>query len=455
MNWLRTAVCLGALAAPGFPLAGQVAEAAAPFALAPAGCPMVHCDPSMSDQVKLMPPLGPNPAVIAHDTLPTGTQNPFTGPSAPTGNGCSANGEIAVCSYSNAFGDNIVAYNHAGARLWTSGNLINLTSWASVPIISADGDVIAADNKSLIRFGPTGDVVWNTATPGGIPISPVPTPAGEIVLATFRGPISLFDSTDGGLIGSLFVRPESDPTQFFDTINTPCLANDRLYVSMSLPNDPNDTARLVAIDVDPDNPNEPLKVAWHVPFGAPSGASPLCVGNMIYFDGGRRTPGGPEVPHLFAVRDDGAAGTVVWARAVAKPVPASFALDPRGGFWVEFTGSRYLQRRSLQTGAIVEFMDILGLVGGANPNFPWSVLNIAGTPTQPILTLGTIGIGGQTSWVMAVDMQTRAALWKVNLTPSQGIDNASVQFPIVLDPSGNPVLVFAGRTSGAYFVKDQ
>lgn len=436
-------------------LVGQelLAQQIRPFYPAPTGCALVHCDARMTDLVKLMPPTSAAPAVIAHDTEPTGVANPF-GPTPITGNGCASNSRTAVCSYNNNFGNNVVAYDHSGARLWSSGSLLNQTSFASVPMIDRFGGVIAADDSSLIRFSPTGAVLWNTATPGGIPISPVPTSTGAIVLATWGGPVSIFDSTDGRLIGSLFVRPEDNPSEFFETINTPCVVNNRLYVAMALRNDPNGTARLVAIDSDPANITEPLKVAWHVPFGGPSGASPLCPENMIYFDGGRFAPGSAVSPHIFAVRDDGATGTLVWARQVGSPIPASFALDPRGGFWALLTGYGSLQRRSLRTGALLESLDITALVADANPNVPLSVLSIAGTSAQPILVAGTVSAQGLTSYVIAVDLQTRSLLWKINISPTFGADVASVQFPVVLDPAGKPVLVFAGRNSGAYFVSD-
>jgi len=191
-----------------------------------------------------------------------------------------------------------------------------------------------------------------------------------------------------------------------------------------------------------------------VPFGGPGGASPLCAGPAIYFDGGRPAPGGPIMPFIFAVRDLGASGALVWARPVGSPVPASFALDPRGGFWMLLTGHGSLQRRSLRTGAVMESLDVTALVGGVTPNVPWSVLSVTGPASAPVLVVGTVGGGGLSSHVIAVDLQTRSLVWKVNIAPTFGIDNPSVQFPIVLDPDGRPVLVFAGRTSGAYFLRD-
>jgi hypothetical protein len=82
------------------------------------------------------------------------------------------------------------------------------------------------------------------------------------------------------------------------------------------------------------------------------------------------------------------------------------------------------------------------------------VLSVTGTATEPILVLGTTSAGGSTSYVIAVELAARSLLWKVNISPTFGADVASVQFPIILDSVGKPVMVFAGRNSGAYFLRD-
>jgi hypothetical protein len=408
-----------------------------------------------SNYARLMAPSSSNPTIIAHDTIPTGSGNPFVPASSPNqGAGCASNGRTVVCSYNNTFGDNVVAYDYSGSRLWTSGSHLNYTAFASVPMISSSGAVIAADDTSLIRFSPAGAVVWKTATPGGIPISPLVTQSGVIVLATRAGPISAFDSVDGHLLGSLFVRQDPLDLVFFDTTNTPCLVNNRVYVSMALPDDPDQTARLVAVDVDAANPIEPLRVAWHFPFGGPSYASVGCYGNTIIFDGGRLNPGDPGGPHLFAVSDNGASGSLKWALPTASFVAGSVTWDPRGGIWVQIGGASSIQRRSIQTGALIESLNVINLIGDPNPNIPYSVMTMTGSMTSPILIEGTFSRNGLSAWVIAVDLNSKALRWKINLNPSLGGDNTQGQFPIVLGPSGKPVLVFAGRTSGAYFVAD-
>lgn len=432
---------LGLLAAGG----ELLAPVPATFQPAPAGCAMAHCDGRMSDLVRLAPPRSANVAVRFHDAAPAGSG---------LGLGCSSNGRVAVCSYNNTTSDNVVAYRSDGSRLWTSENLLNSTAFASAPMVNSGGGVIAADDTSLIRFSATGAVIWRSATPGGIPISPVVTTSGIVVLATRGGPVSAFDSTTGDLLGSLHVRQSPGDPEYFDTLNTPCVAGNRVYISMMRRNDPDNTAWLAAVDVDPLNRTEPLSVAWHFTFGGPSGASPLCIGDTVYFDGDRAHPGEEKNPHVFAVRDEGNAGTLVWVRPLVNSVPASFAQDPRGGFWAISTGYALAERRSLQTGAVVETLNIAALVGDSSINVPYSALTIAGSWSHPVMIAGTTDRQGRTAYVIAVDLASRQLLWKVNLAPSFGNDSAPSQFPIVLDDSGKAVVVFAGRSSGAYFLAE-
>jgi len=419
------------------------------------GCAKIHCDGRESNNARLMPPVSSGARIIAHDTIPTGSGNPGVPAMNPNqGAGCAANGHVVVCSYNNPFGDNVVAYNSSGARLWTSGNLLDSLAFASVPIITASGSVIAADDNHVIRFGPTGAVLWNTPTIGGIPISPVVTQSGVVVLATKNGPISAYDSADGHLIGSIYVSRGPGDSDYFDTTNTPCVVNDRLYVSMAIQNDPDNTAWLVAVDVDSTNQQQPLSVAWHYVFGGPSYASVGCGGDAVFFDGGRLNPGDPGSPQLFAVHDNGTSASLIWAQAMPSYVAGSVTPDPRGGFWMQIGGAPGIQRRDALTGALIESLNISKLVGDPIANIPYSVMTMTGTATRPILIEGTVNIGLLSSYVIAVDLTKQALLWKINLNPMWGNDNTLGQFPLVLDAKGKPVLVFSGRTTGAYFVSD-
>lgn len=419
------------------------AQTAAPFQPARTGCAMAHCDPRMSDIVRSLPPAASSTTVLHHDAA---------SPGSVTGLGCSANGHVAICANRGKTGDSIIAYAADGSRLWTSQGLLNGWTWTSAPMVNPGGGAIAADSARVVRFGPAGQVIWATRTPLGLPISPIETRGGTIVLATRFGPLSAYNSTDGSPVGTLYIRENPDDTEFFDTANTPCTAGNRIYISAMKRNDPSNTGWLAALDVDPSNTAEPLKVAWHFTFGAPSGASPTCVGNTIYFDGAGLHPGDPVRPQLFAVRDDGSAGTLVWNQPVTSRVLASLAQDPRGGLWVYYEGSGALDRRSNLTGNVIESLDVPALVGDVNPNVPWSALTIAGAATQPVLIVGTRDIQGLTCYVIAIDLVQRALLWKVNINPAYGTDYSHTQFPIVLDGLSKPVIVASGANSGPYFI---
>lgn len=414
-----------------------------PFVPSYSGCAMAHCDPQMSDNSLLLAPRSPAARVYAHDTLPTGSGR---------GLGCSSNGFIAVCSYNTLSGDNIVAYRADGTRLWTSGTVLSKAAYTSAPLIDAFGHVIAADDKNIVRFSETGEVEWITPTPGGTPISPILTASGHIVLATYAGPVSVYDTETGALLARRYL-PEPDTTNsFYETINTPCAIGDRIYVSGQLRNDSLRTGRLLAIDINPGDPTSPVKIVWSFMFGAPSGASPTCSGNSVYFDAYSPLPGGPKDPRIFALRDDGDHPTLLWARSVNNVVTASFALDPRGGFWMFSNGYALLEHRSLDTGDLIESISTTRLINDGFAYVPASALTIAGTPTQPVLLLGVLDRYLIRSFVLAVDLPTRATLWKANLSPALGSDKSAGQFPLLILPNGKPAVVFTGWSSGAYFV---
>lgn len=419
-------------------LSGQTA-----FEPAPYGCAMAHCDTRMSDLVRLQPPLGPTPVIIAHDPLPTGSG---------LGLGCVSNGRTVACSYNSPSGDTVIAYDAQGTRLWTSGALLNSSASASAPMINATGGVIAADDAHVIRFTARGAVVWDTLTPGGIPLSPVTTASGAIILATKGGPVSAYDSATGHLIGSLYIRESPSDPGYFDTLNTPCVSGNRVYISTARVGDPANRAWLVALDIDVNNPAEPLKLAWHYEFGGPSGASPLLLGNTIFFDGDRPSPGTPYNPHLFAVRDTGLGPALLWTQAVPASVPASLAQDPRGGVWSMYKGYGKLERRAPATGQLVETLDIPALVADPLPNLPYSALTMAGTAQRPLLLIGTNDRQAFSSYVIAIDLTRRSLLWKLNLAAAYPGETAPKQFPIAVNTGGHPVVVFSGRFSGAYFL---
>ena len=403
---------------------------------------MAHCDAKMTNHVGLTPPRSSTTAIFSHDSLPAGKG---------LGLGCSSNRKFAACSFQDASGNNLIFYNADGVRTWSSGSLLNASAYASAPLISQDGDVIAADDTRLVRLDSAGKIIWNTLTPGGIPISPVITESGAIVLATYHGPISAFDSGSGKLLGSLTLY-NSSGTSYFDTVNTPCVRQNRLYISMQIENDTDNIGALVAIDLNTANAAQPLTVAWSFSFGSPSGASPLCVANTIYFDGASRYPGQTANPQVFAVQDKGDSASLLWNVSVPSVLPANLGLDPRGGVWAMFKQNGIMERFDTKTGEVIGTLNIGALVGGTQTNYPYSAITMAGSKTDPVMLLGTRNSSITSSHVIAVDLPSSSLLWSVEIAPAYGNDDAPAQFPILWNSSGDPVVVFAGRKSGAYFV---
>lgn len=428
-----------------FPLIGQDHEltAGAPFRPSAGGCAMAHCDPQMSDWVNLLSPEGTAAALRGRDTA---------APGSGIGLGCASNGTTAVCSYKGATVDAVVAYDANGNRLWTSQALLGPSAFTSAPMIDDSGGVIAADRSHIVRFSPQGKPLWAGASPKGIPISPTQTSSGALVVATSGGPVSVYNSVTGALLGSLYLYQNGVSGPFFDTVNTPCAAGNRTYVLTALAGDPQQPGRLYAIDVDPANAAQPLSVAWYWEFGGPSGASPTCVPGGIIFDGAAPVAGVPSSPTLFALRDDADHATLLWSQPVSNPVPASVAHDPRGGVWVIGTQYPRVERRSESTGLVIDGFSLSALVNDGTKYVPSSALSISGTPTRPILTVGAFRPDGTRSLVLAVDLLTRTLLWSFDLTPMVGANGPAGQFPMALDAAGHPVVVFSARTSGAYFV---
>ena len=416
----------------------------AAFQIAEQGCSMAHCDVWMSDNPNMSVPTDQDTRILWHDTIPEGSNK---------GLGCSSNGTLAVCTYENPAADNMVVYDASGNRLWTSEDHLGSLAYTSAAMIDESGGVIAVDDEHLIRFDPDGAVKWKTPMPGGIPISPVITDNGVVIVATLGGPLAAFDTMTGMLLGKLYLIDTLGSTDFYETENTPCVLGNRIYVSTKKRNDPDYTARLWAVDVDSGNPEGVLQVKWFFVFGGPSGASPLIVGDTLYFDGDRLNPGEDENPHLFALQDKGETCYLKWTYAMDAPIRASVARDPRGGIWSFGKGLRWLHRLDQETGELLGLLDIDELIDEPGVNFASSVMTIAGDTSHPVMIVGAItSTVGQPAWVIAVDLEPEVLLWKVKLSDDWETEATNSQFAILEDDEGKPVVVFPGTSSGAYGV---
>jgi len=521
------------------PLAAQVTPA-------PGWCSMAHCNPQMSDFVPLTPPgLNGSVYVKSNDAWNFGVS---------TGDGCVSNGTRVACAYrqsSNA----LVVYDGDGNMLWGSGRLLDNTSYSGLPIMEADGSLVAGDDRHLYGFNPDGGVAWVTATPGGIPIGLVPTPNGAIVADTFgeqltqcwqgnctlsfaiedggvgyttasvtlaggycpgasaiatvsagavkavtamsqgsecevapdvivagdghgastiatlipAAPVTVYNGTSGAVVGSTFLYQTGSSGPHYSSVNTPCVNNgsypNRVYVLSALNTDMTQGA-LWALDIDPTNLANPIAPAWSLPLHGPSGASPLCVGNNIYFDGAGILPGDNVGTTIFGVQDKGSSGTFLFQAALGagtQPVTCNFALDPRpeGGFWHQIENDPNIYHRDFNTGNLIETIDVGNLLtaAGAPQATYWQagVFTTYGTANQPYLLLPEAArpaISGYPGYLAMLDVSARQLVW---MLPLAGNDYAAYDSPggdaaLVLDSHQNPVIVMSGKLTGAYFI---
>jgi outer membrane protein assembly factor BamB len=433
------AIALAAATSPPWP--SVYAQSSTEFILPAQGCPMAHCDARMSGNVDMSPPVDSSTQVVFADPLPEGARG---------GLGCSSNGTVVACAFHNILSPSMVVYDGDGSRLFTSGKLLNRSAWTSAPIVDTFGGVIAADSRTLVRFAADGTVLWRRSTVGGPAFSPVVTASGAVILATSGGPISAYSVRTGALLGTITIA--SPHAGVYGTRNTPAVNGDRVYVSLALDGDGLRVGRLAAIDVDASGTGIPLNVRWHVDFVGPSGATPLFVNDMVFFDGFGGKAGVFGGRRLFAVRDLGDSAKLVWQAAMPGRVLAAPTEDPRGGIWVFAAGDRHLSRLDVLTGALIERLDVDALVDGQGTQVPSSVMSIARTPDDgTIMLLGTVSLLAE-SYVIALDLDNSRLLWRVKVPGWSERNFVTSQFPIVLNSRGLPRVVFPGTQGGAFFV---
>lgn len=443
------------------------------FILPEWGGGMVHSDPYLSDYIRLPVPTN-NTNILWHCSELSGEK------AGAKGNAIAGNGEIAACTFAGKK-DNLVIYDYDGNRLWSSGDLLNIYSVFSAPMVDIYGRVIACDNKVVIMvdtFDNDSDgkiVEWISEIPyGGIPFSPVITKDGTIVIATDKGPVYAFNSSDGSLIAWKYLGENEkihplyrllniDDPGFFSTINTPCVKKNRIYVSTHYKGPRGLStlrhhARLYAVDIDSDNPNidKRFKEVWHFEFGGPSQASPTLINNTIYFDGYRPNPSIRRNIHLFAVTDMGDYGKEEWRASYRFETYASFAYDPRGGFWYIDSWGGNLIRFSTVDGSILEKIYINGLVQEKGYHIPSSVMTICGNDTNPVLIVSATALNplGASSYVIAIDLAANnSLLWKVKLFKGFliSIDLVFGQYTILMK-NEEPRVVFGSFSDGVWAI---
>ena len=410
------------------------------FRPAPVGCAMAHCDPQMSDNVLLDAPTPPSPDQIDASML---WYDAASLAGSGYGVGCVSNGEAAACTYCGLTGaDNLVVYEADGTRRWV-GDLESDACYSGA-LIDEEGGVIAADSQQLVRYDPTGDAMWTTPLFGDLPISPVITEDGIVVVAVYRYPgsttestVYAFDSRDGALVGLL----EDETLTSYDTANTPCVRGNRVYVSLK--DEDAGVARLQAIDVDP-TAAEPLTAGPAFEgFEPPQGASPLCIDDRIYFDGAI----GDQV-FVFAVQDLGDEMVLLWSREMDARVEASLSRDPRGGVWGYAIGHRHLHRWDELTGEEIDLIDVDALLDEPQDiHTPSSAVSIAGDAATPVLMVMAKPLVSGDTYVVAIDLLAQSLLWRYDFLVEPSLFTAP-QYVIVEGDDG-PVVVFPTYFAGA------
>jgi PQQ-like domain len=229
---------------------------------------MSHCDSQMSDQGNMMVPEG-ELAILWADRDPVGS---------PYMVGCASNGVTAVCSF-GPFGSDpfLKAYNGDGDVLWTYNGLGRLAS-VSAPMIDEQGRVIACDARNIVMLDNNGSELWKINLPG-LPISPVVTDNGLVIVTTTSGWIYAVDPDTGKKVGNglQFTDTIDGKKGHFGTRNTPTVQGNRIYsVTEFVPNASQDrtrTGRVFAVDVTV-NSNSPFTTVWSLDFGARSTYQP-------------------------------------------------------------------------------------------------------------------------------------------------------------------------------------
>ncbi len=427
--------------------------------VAQTGCAMAHCDQAMTDNVHLSPPVSSEVVQVWRDTTVNGSR---------MGIGCASNSEVVACSFRSTTSKpvEVRTYNRDGNILWSS-TAFSSAGVPATPLVDPSGGVISADQNRIIRFGPTGSVVWSKPTAGGFPISSNVTDNGEIVLATYGGPISAYSYTTGDTLAQLRLNAtvtynSRTYSGYFDTLNTPAIKGNRIYVSTqfkygsygsTLP-----IGRLYSLDLVNNQGNYSLQVAWYFSFRAPSGATPTLGSDqegrtVVHFDGSGLTPGGTLSPQAFAVTDKGTSGELLWTYPMAYKPEASPALDPRGGVWWYAPRRSELLRLSEIDGHLLQRINIDSLITDSGTFTPYSVMTISGSETEPIMLVTASTSYYSRAYVTAIDLtvDSGSLLWKFRIDQGRGINGVPMgQFPIVMNSANKPVVVFTTYGNGIW-----
>lgn len=469
----------GSMLADGAPIGdgGTIDADDSGFTLAPIGCAMGHCTPLADDSDLQVPPATANRA--------------WKDPTVSGANvqvGCSSNASIAVCGLSGsavadgggAVSPTMVAYNPDGSHAWT---YTGSSSGFPAPMVDTSGGAIAANSDVVVRLGSDGHTIWKQLNPGGAPKTPTPVGTKFVFLATsaspansHSAPLITYDTatgTDKHSYAAVSPIGSSTPTYYYSSGNSPAVSGNRAYVVMGREKsdgsqDTCDIGRLVAFDIASDGS---ITEAWRsAAFEGPSGASPMILGDQIFFDGAEPSPGNScldddgtpltvtaasQSPadvngantsgkdgYFFGLKDNGASATFQWNTSLGGDCQANSPRDPRGGLWVYPLGKPSLFHLDTTNGLKESdsFTDLTQAIPNATTIA--SDMTMSGTATKPILILSVLK--GPLNNVCALDLAATSnrMVW---CYPS-GV--AAGQFPIISNSTSGPVVVYATAATG-------
>jgi len=396
-------------------------------------CSKEHCDPFNTDVENMDAPTTA-PVIRSQDNTPGGSSS---------GLGAVTNGTSRIVATYNTNTRSVVAYDQDGNYVCDTGATFGSSVFHSAAMVDQAGNFIVADSSHIGFYDENCNPFALTTTPGGIPTSPVYTNNGAVVLATQAGPISAYSMTTGALIGSIRPHDPGNP-HYYATDNSPCVVNNRIYVSMIL-RDSTNTGRLYAFDIDPANAANPITVAWYYEVGGPGGASPTCVADVngystvVVFDGWHLAPNNVGGPTVFAVADAGTSGVLQWATSVSGDLRTNMPSD-RHGIWYWSSGSSNLHQLDISTGALLRTIRIGPMFGTgieARPVSTMQMTAVAGSPVM-LLSIQTMEEGlPRGNYLAAINTATETLVWTMAIP---GLSNG--QFVLLTGSDGSTEVAF-------------
>lgn len=105
-----------------------------------------------------------------------------------------------------------VAYDKdTGERLYhIAGPLLDIHTTAANSLIDARGNHYLSDNRALMKFDPSGQLIWRTPIEGVQTSGPQFTPEGKVLLMTWNGYVYFIEPEDGSILFKRNVTPRRD-----------------------------------------------------------------------------------------------------------------------------------------------------------------------------------------------------------------------------------------------------